>query len=135
MRLELHKPRAEHVQILRRFVEEHRTNGSASRKGAPLATHRYTIILEREADGGFHAFCPALKGCHSQGDARDEAIDNIREAILLLQDSIVEDLVASQEVLGDVRGLLSDECEVEEREALHREAVAVLLEVVEVEIL
>jgi len=26
----------------------------------------YTIILEREDDGGYHAFCPALPGCHSQ---------------------------------------------------------------------
>ena len=41
----------------------------------------YTVILEREADGGYHAFCPALKGCHSQGDTLDEAVANIREAI------------------------------------------------------
>jgi predicted RNase H-like HicB family nuclease len=46
-----------------------------------MTTHRYTIILERETDGGFHAFCPALKGCHSQGDTLDEALANIREAI------------------------------------------------------
>ena len=43
--------------------------------------YHYTIILDREPDGGFHAFCPALKGCHSQGDTLDEATDNIREAI------------------------------------------------------
>lgn len=46
-----------------------------------MTTYRYTIILEREPDGGFHAYCPALKGCHSQGDSLDEAIDNIPEAI------------------------------------------------------
>ena len=46
-----------------------------------MKTYHYTIILEREADGGFHASCPALKGCHSQGDSLDEAIANIREAI------------------------------------------------------
>ena len=44
-------------------------------------TYRYTVILEPEADGGFHAYCPALKGCHSQGDSIDEAMDNAREAI------------------------------------------------------
>jgi predicted RNase H-like HicB family nuclease len=44
-------------------------------------TYRFTIILDREADGGFHAFCPALKGCHSEGDTLDEAIENIREAM------------------------------------------------------
>ena len=44
-------------------------------------TYHYTVILEREADGGFHAYCPTLKGCHSQGDSLDEALANIREAI------------------------------------------------------
>ena len=44
-------------------------------------TYRYTVILEREADGGYHAYCPALKGCHSQGDSIDEAMANAREAI------------------------------------------------------
>jgi predicted RNase H-like HicB family nuclease len=53
-----------------------------------VTTYRYTIILEREADGGFHAFCPALKGCHSQGDSLDEAIDHIREAIEVYLESI-----------------------------------------------
>ncbi len=53
-----------------------------------MSTYRYTIILEREADGGFHAFCPTLKGCHSQGDSLDEAIANIREAIEAYLESI-----------------------------------------------
>lgn len=42
--------------------------------------HR-TVILEREEDGGYHAFCPALKGCHTQGDTLDEILTNIKEAI------------------------------------------------------
>ena len=53
-----------------------------------MATYHYTIILEREADGGFHAYCPALKGCHSQGDNLDEAIDNVREAIEVYLESV-----------------------------------------------
>ena len=52
------------------------------------ATYRYTVILDREPDGGFHAFCPVLKGCHSQGDTLDEAIDNIREAIEAYLESV-----------------------------------------------
>ena len=42
---------------------------------------RYTVILESEEEGGFHIWCPALKGCHSQGDTKEEALDNIQEAI------------------------------------------------------
>ena len=53
-----------------------------------MATYHYTIILEREADGGFHAYCPALRGCHSQGDSLDEAIENMREAIGVYLESV-----------------------------------------------
>ncbi len=42
---------------------------------------RWTVVLEQEADGGFVATVPALPGCVSQGDSRDEAIANVREAI------------------------------------------------------
>ena len=50
---------------------------------------RYTVILEREADGGYVVSVPALPGCVSQGDNRGEALGNIREAIkLYLEDWI-----------------------------------------------
>jgi len=58
-------------------------------------TYRYTVVFEREADGGYHASCPALAGCHSQGDTLDEATANIREAIGLY----VESLAAHHEPL------------------------------------
>jgi len=44
---------------------------------------RYTVVLEKEADGGYVASVPALPGCVSQGDGRAEALANIREAIEL----------------------------------------------------
>lgn len=49
---------------------------------------RYTAIFEAQADGGYHAFCPALPGCHSEGDTLDEAIANIREAAALSLESL-----------------------------------------------
>jgi predicted RNase H-like HicB family nuclease len=36
----------------------------------------------------FHAYCPALKGCHTWGHTHEEALANIREAVELY----VEDL-------------------------------------------
>jgi predicted RNase H-like HicB family nuclease len=39
------------------------------------------VVVERGEDSGFVAHAPALKGCWSQGATRDEAIQNIREAI------------------------------------------------------
>ena len=52
---------------------------------------RYTVILEREPDGGYVATVPALPGCVSQGDTRDEAMRNIREAA----DLYIEDCIAA----------------------------------------
>jgi len=49
---------------------------------------RYTVILEPEAEGGFHIWCPALKGCHSQGETREEAVANIREAMAAYMESL-----------------------------------------------
>lgn len=44
---------------------------------------KYTVILGREADGGYVAAVPVLPGCVSQGDTREETLANIREAIEL----------------------------------------------------
>ncbi|MGI6295180.1 MAG: type II toxin-antitoxin system HicB family antitoxin [Armatimonadota bacterium] len=48
----------------------------------------YTVVLEREDDGGYNAFAPALQGCNSQGDTLDEVKVNIREAIELYLESL-----------------------------------------------
>ncbi|GAB1537467.1 hypothetical protein NUACC21_01100 [Scytonema sp. NUACC21] len=53
--------------------------------------YNYRVILEKEPDGGYHAFCPILKGCHSQGDSFEEAIENITEAIELYIESLKAD--------------------------------------------
>lgn len=55
------------------------------------------IVLERGEDGYFVAHCPSLKGCWSQGKTREEALDNVREAIALYLESEPEDIVASPE--------------------------------------
>ena len=48
---------------------------------------KYTVILQREKDGGYVATVPALPGCVSQGDNRQEALKNIEEAVeLYLED-------------------------------------------------
>ena len=51
-------------------------------------TMRYTTIVEAQPDGGYHAFCPALPGCHSEGDTLDQAIENIREAVTVYLESL-----------------------------------------------
>ena len=58
---------------------------------------KYTVILEREADGGFVASVPVLPGCVSQGDDREDALKNIREALELY----VEDCRAAGDPVPD----------------------------------
>lgn len=40
------------------------------------------VILQKDGDGYYLASCPAIKGCHSQGRTKRDALSNIREAIL-----------------------------------------------------
>ena len=58
---------------------------------------KFTVILDPEDDGGYSVYCPAMPGCVSQGDDRDDALKNIEEAILLVLEVLEEDksLVAS----------------------------------------
>ena len=61
-----------------------------------MDTHQFTVVIEPdEADGGpsgaYHAFVPALPGCHSFGATVDEAQANILEAIELHVECIRED--------------------------------------------
>ncbi len=41
------------------------------------------VLIEKGEDGYFAASVPSLKGCWSQGKTREEALQNIREAIEL----------------------------------------------------
>jgi len=41
------------------------------------------VVLETGMDGYIVAYCPALKGCVTQGRTEQEALDNIKEAIEL----------------------------------------------------
>jgi hypothetical protein len=43
--------------------------------------HRYTVIFEKEEEGGYHVFCPTLPGCHTQSDTIEEGIQNIVPAL------------------------------------------------------
>ena len=45
------------------------------------AGRKFAITLKTDEDGFIVASCPALPGCHSQGKTKDEALDNIKEAI------------------------------------------------------
>ena len=66
-----------------------------------MADYTYTVIIEREEAGGYHAFCPALRGCHSQGESYEETVQNIEEAIKLYIESLKahSEAVPSEDVI------------------------------------
>jgi predicted RNase H-like HicB family nuclease len=49
------------------------------------------VIFEKEDEGGYHVFCPTLPGCHTQSETFEEGDRNIREAIQLYVESLIED--------------------------------------------
>ncbi|MCK9307153.1 MAG: type II toxin-antitoxin system HicB family antitoxin [Methanoculleus sp.] len=57
---------------------------------------RLRVVLEPSEDGGYTVYVPGLPGCISEGDTREEALDNIREAIELYLEIVEDDLVFSE---------------------------------------
>jgi len=43
---------------------------------------KFRIIIEQDEDGNYVAQCLALPGCISEGKNREEALTNIKDAIL-----------------------------------------------------
>lgn len=44
---------------------------------------KFSVTLDRDEDGVWIVECPAIPGCVSQGATKEEALQNIREAIAL----------------------------------------------------
>ena len=42
---------------------------------------KFRVIIQQDEDGMFIAECPSLPGCISQGKTREEALENVRDAI------------------------------------------------------
>ena len=59
-----------------------------------MKSYVFQVVVEedRTEDGqkAYHAFCPALKGCHTWGRTYDEALANAREAIELYLEDLRE---------------------------------------------
>jgi predicted RNase H-like HicB family nuclease len=49
---------------------------------------KYSVFIEQDEDGMFVAEVPALPGCISQGNTREEALGNIQEAITVYLESL-----------------------------------------------
>lgn len=53
---------------------------------------KLNVVLEPSDEGGYTVFVPALPGCISEGNTKEEALKNIREAIELYLEPVEDDL-------------------------------------------
>lgn len=63
--------------------------------------YTYRILIEPDEGNTFHAYVPALPGCHTWGDTFDEARRNVRDAI----DAYLKSLRADGEPIPEDRGV------------------------------
>ncbi len=52
---------------------------------------KYTVIIEKGNESGYVVYAPALKGCVSQGNTKEEALKNIKEAMEAYVEALLED--------------------------------------------
>lgn len=60
----------------------------------------YRVLLEKGEDFGFVAHCPAIPGCHSQGETMEDAVESIKDAIRGCIEALDHELIPS--AVGDV---------------------------------
>ena len=53
------------------------------------------IVLEPSDEGGYTVYVPSLPGCISEGNTKEEAMANIKEAIELYLEPVEDDLSVS----------------------------------------
>ena len=54
----------------------------------------YRVVIEKGEDFGYVIHCPAIPGCHSQGNTVEEAIENIKDAIKGCLSVLDKDLIS-----------------------------------------
>ncbi len=52
---------------------------------------KYTVIIEKGQESGYVAHVPALRGCVSQGETRERTLHNVKEAIEVYIEALMED--------------------------------------------
>lgn len=56
----------------------------------PQNERMVTFRIEKDSKG-FHAWSPELPGCHTHGDTRAQALGNLKDAVRLYLDDVMEE--------------------------------------------
>lgn len=62
----------------------------------------YRVVVEKGEDFGYVVHCPAIPGCHSQGNSIEEAIENIKDAIVGCLSVLDKDLISKKKELASI---------------------------------
>jgi predicted RNase H-like HicB family nuclease len=65
--------------------------GTKAKTAKPTKTYQLQVLIEIDEDGKYVASCPALQGCHSQGDTYEEAMKNIEDVIAMCLEELREE--------------------------------------------
>ena len=96
---------------------------------------RFTVILEPEPDSGFSVHCPALPGCVSQGDNRQNALENIKDAIVLVLETVKSEGVnAGSKFSAESARTIADEV-YEVLQARREDGLPLTIETIEIDVL
>ncbi|MBX2894171.1 MAG: type II toxin-antitoxin system HicB family antitoxin [Cyclobacteriaceae bacterium] len=69
-----------------------------------MSDFKSLLTFKIEKDGTeFHAWCPELVGCHTHGETVTKALDNLKDAVQLYLDTMMEEEIAklSAEMLDE----------------------------------
>jgi len=55
-----------------------------------MKNYKVQVIIEPCEEGGYFATCPALQGCHAEGETYLEALENIQDIIRIHLESRAE---------------------------------------------
>ena len=46
--------------------------------------NEFTAVIEDAEEGGYFAYCPEVPEANGQGETREDTLDNLRQAIVLV---------------------------------------------------
>jgi predicted RNase H-like HicB family nuclease len=66
-----------------------------------MKSYTYRVIIEPDENDTFHAYVPALPGCHTWGETFEQTRQNIRDAI----DIYLRSIIADKEQIPEDKGV------------------------------
>ncbi len=63
---------------------------------------KYTILLEKQKEGGYTAQCLEVPGAISQGETKEETLKNVKEALALVLEVLKEEAIKMSKKVEEV---------------------------------